>query len=502
MASLDSLQIKDVISSREIESRKLPGDSENCSYSKSVEKKSIMISIRKEPINNSYSESENNFMNSKSLGEVSNLLDNKYNEKYLNSVSNSKLKEKIDSFYLSQKMNSNQNQSEMNSSKLKEDIKKSKLTLKYKNIESEIINPGENKINVDIQIVLPNNEKINEKFAFDDSILSIKNKIKEIKGFPIESQILYLNSNELLDEDRIEDFEKKYNVFIINELYLILKNSKIKFKTSKKQFNITIFPLTKLEELKDEIYKNTYSLSGLQLISFNKNITLEKQSIEILDLNKDSSTLLAYLKNNEIKKEEIEESLDDLIFKYNEKHRKEHFKQLPLYIFNEENKADYEINCCNQKNPIINNIPIIIIDKNEYNNFIKILIHFQKYSKFKDYNILTEKFIIPNVSIEKINNKNKIGNFLTEKNIIKNEPIEKTNHINKKGNIFFAECKTSQNYYYKKDYQDLESKLKLPFGQDLLEFIEDWVRVVFNIIAEYVFFILKKKASIFLLPKM
>ena len=146
---------------------------------------------------------------------------------------------------------------------------------------------------------------------------------------------------------------------------------------------------------------------------------------------------------------------------------------MPLYIFNKEKASDYKILCTQGLEK--NNIPIIIIDDKEYNNFIKILEHFKNYEKFKNITILKEKFIISN----------KIFN--------------KPNHININNEKLFAECNSFSQIYNEREYKKYESDIKknLPKDLNLSNFFEEWVIILFNILTEYILFILRKQPLYF-----
>ena len=194
---------------------------------------------------------------------------------------------------------------------------------------------------------------------------------------------------------------------------------------------------------------------------------------------KDFSPVFRLIENKmNIKEKNIK--IDDLyenkinIFK--EEHQKNHFSQLPIYASKQEEKIGYKNNCSiNLKNHII---PIIIIDEKEYNNFMKILPYFKGYDKFKNINILNTKYIL---SYKKIN---------------------KINHINK--NIFFAEWSFSLNPYSNEENIKYENELKviLDANNKLIDFIEEWVRVLFNLMTEYILFVLNKNPLYFICKKL
>ena len=194
---------------------------------------------------------------------------------------------------------------------------------------------------------------------------------------------------------------------------------------------------------------------------------------EIINLNQDSLSFFNLLNNKIITEKEISNEITDLFTTYKKEHKKEKYIQLPLYIFNEEKASDYKILCTQDLEK--NNIPIIIIDDKEYNSFIKILEHFKNYRKFKNITILKKKFIIS----KKIFNK--------------------PNHINIKKQRFFAECHIFSQIYDDIEYKKYESDIKknLPKDLNLNSFIEEWVITLFNIMTEYVLFILKKQPLYF-----
>ena len=167
--------------------------------------------------------------------------------------------------------------------------------------------------------------------------------------------------------------------------------------------------------------------------------------------------------------------VEDKIEKYNETHQKKNFEQLPTYIFKQEPNLDYISNCSkiNEKR-----IPIININEKEYDYFMKLLPHFKVYSKYNNIKILNTKFICPNKKIE---------------------------HINKKENIFFAECSYNLIPYSKEEYLEYENQIKTELkGENILDvfnYIEEWVRCLFNIMADYIIFILYKKPIYYLCKK-
>jgi len=158
--------------------------------------------------------------------------------------------------------------------------------------------------------------------------------------------------------------------------------------------------------------------------------------------------------------------IKDKIKKYNDDHKEKNFEQLPNYIFKKENNLDYKSDCL-QLDIDEKKIPIIKINEKEYANFLKLLPYFREYSKFKNNKILNTKFICPNQKIE---------------------------HINKKENIFFSEC--CFNSYSTNEYLNYENQIKEELkGEniDIFNYIEEWVRCIFNIMADYILFILYKK---------
>ena len=92
-----------------------------------------------------------------------------------------------------------------------------------------------------IKITINNNQqKININYNPDLTIISIKNEIIEIYGYPIESQEIFLNNILLNDNDKISDLELKYNIFLIDQLTLSLKDRTIKFNYKNENFEIKI----------------------------------------------------------------------------------------------------------------------------------------------------------------------------------------------------------------------------------------------------------------------
>ena len=175
---------------------------------------------------------------------------------------------------------------------------------------------------------------------------------------------------------------------------------------------------------------------------------------------------------------DVYEIYEKKIKDYNKKHKIKHYKQLPIYIMQEENNLDYNINCLEKDKNV--NIPVIIINGKEYEKFKKILPYFQAYAKFKNNTILNSKFILP---------KNK---------------KDKINHINyEKDTIFIAESNFNSNYHLKKEYNEYSKLIEDQFlnSEELKNYIEEWVRTIFNILAEYINFILNKKSLYFFCDK-
>ena len=128
----------------------------------------------------------------------------------------------------------------------------------------------------------------------------------------------------------------------------------------------------------------------------------------------------------------------------------------------------------------VNSIPVIIINDKDYMYFMNVLKNTIKYSKFKNIEILNSKFIISN------------------------KGFKNQNHINIRNQELFAECNNIiSEIYSEKDYKVFESKLKgiLPSNVELNDFIEEWIRTVFNIISEYLLFVLQKKHLYFFCKK-
>lgn len=142
---------------------------------------------------------------------------------------------------------------------------------------------------------------------------------------------------------------------------------------------------------------------------------------------------------------------------------------MPNYIFKKENNLDYKSDCL-QLDIDEKKIPIIKINEKKYANFMELLPYFKEYSKFKNNKILNTKIICPNQKIE---------------------------HINKKENIFFSEC--CFNSYSTNEYLNNENQKKEELkGEniDIFNYIEEWVRCIFNIMADYILFIFLKNLYI------
>ena len=187
------------------------------------------------------------------------------------------------------------------------------------------------------------------------------------------------------------------------------------------------------------------------IIIVNKNIDANEISDQLINL-KENGNICFIIK--------------DKIKKYNDDHKEKNFEQLANYIFKKENNLDYKSDCL-QLDIDETKIPIIKINEKEYANFMKLLSYFKEYSKFKNNKILNTKFICSNQKIE---------------------------HINKKENIFFSEC--CFNSYSTNEYLNYENQIKEELkGEniDIFNYIKELVRCIFNIMADYILFILYKK---------
>ena len=208
----------------------------------------------------------------------------------------------------------------------------------------------------------------------------------------------------------------------------------------------------------------------------------------IIDFNLEAKELVNKYINNQLKvfnsiKNEIQikecfnasDIVENTIENYNETHQKYYFEQLPTYIFKQESLLDYESNCSEINEE---RIPIINISEKEYEHFMKLLPHFKEYSKYNKNKILNTKFICSNKKID---------------------------HLNLKENIFFAECSFSFIPYSKDEYLEYEKQIKTDLkGEnitDAFNYIEEWVRNIFNIMEDYIIFILYKKPIYYLCYK-
>ena len=135
-------------------------------------------------------------------------------------------------------------------------------------------------------------------------------------------------------------------------------------------------------------------------------------------------------------------------------------------------KKDYQI-ICNENNSL-DIIPVIVIEENNYDNFIKILPNFNKYSKYIGNKILNKELIISSKEFNKIN------------------------HINKNNRKFFAECINIEQIYSKEKKESFKKEIKkyIKKYEILWDYFQEWVRILFNIIVEYILFIQKKNLFI------
>ena len=220
--------------------------SNSLSFSKNKDRINDLNQISNEhnQLNKKENEPLNNLFESKMVEELN--LENNYEEenKSLNSSSNKDKK----NYYI--EIIKEEDKIEKEEQKI---LKQNKSLYKIKKIKNYDISynkkiEGESKI---IEITNnSNHQKININYNPDLTIISIKNTIKKYYGYSIESQEIFLNNILLNDNDIISDLELKYNIFLIDQLTLSLKDRTIKFNYKNENFEIKISNLTTFEELK------------------------------------------------------------------------------------------------------------------------------------------------------------------------------------------------------------------------------------------------------------
>ena len=101
--------------------------------------------------------------------------------------------------------------------------------------------------------------------------------------------------------------------------------------------------------------------------------------------------------------------------------------------------------------------------------------YFSRYEKFKNNKILYSKFIYPTKKLDEVN------------------------HIIEKDSIFFAECNYNSDLIINEDYYIYEDQIKgyLLKNENLSNYIEEWVRTMFNLMTDYILFILNQKPLYF-----
>ena len=182
-------------------------------------------------------------------------------------------------------------------------------------------------------------------------------------------------------------------------------------------------------------------------------------------------------------KKYIENSEGIKLIPYEVNHQPDHFQQTPIYLDKKPNTSflNYSKLCNNKVKPYdysdntINYLPIVIVNKDEYKGVLNFL---KTYFKYKDYTKITA---------------------LIEKLFIKEPDNYEINHQpNTSQASFFAEVTDTNNYskYNNNEIKNIVNQIKRQASSDNLFFqnnnfkkdIEQWVRDIMNILAEYIQF--------------
>ena len=127
-----------------------------------------------------------------------------------------------------------------------------------------------------------------------------------------------------------------------------------------------------------------------------------------------------------------------------------------------------------KKNNYYHNFPIIFINSEYYNGFLKLLNQSPKYKKFKDKNIF-KKLLIPS------------------------KVKYKYNHFN--SNLIIADVVENVDFYSLNDVIEIIDNIKLDIKGNYKELINDWIINIFEIISESFLFILNIKLCYDICPR-
>ena len=222
---------------------------------------------------------------------------------------------------------------------------------------------------------------------------------------------------------------------------------------------------------KEEDIKNNINQNEIE----NENDIIKKKTFKEEIRNSILSGKLEY--NN---KEILSEKLTNIINDYNQKHKRKNYEKIPDYISKKEDNCQLVKSCANQINENDEELPLIIIENNFYDEFSLFLENYIKYKEYKTTYILKDKLLIK---------KERLNNY---------EIFHKEKKSEENDNIFFAETISTSmtDLYNENQIKDIKQSLKIisnDFKTNFTDEIKKWVVTIFNIISDYIIFNLKDK---------
>ena len=169
-----------------------------------------------------------------------------------------------------------------------------------------------------------------------------------------------------------------------------------------------------------------------------------------------------------------------MINDYNQKHKRKNYEKIPDYISKKEDNCQLVKSCANQINENDEELPLIIIENNFYDEFSLFLENYIKYKEYKTTYILKDKLLIK---------KERLNNY---------EIFHKEKKSEENDNIFFAETISTSmtDLYNENQIKDIKQSLKIisnDFKTNFTDEIKKWVVTIFNVMSDYIIFNLKDK---------
>ena len=381
----------------------------------------------------------------------------------------------------------------------------------YENLE--ILNLESNEIidiNVFIKVIFINSLKelylINNPIKYYDLL--------NLCYFPSLNKINLSKNDELLQilSIKLRLYGYKMNNINTNRKVSILiapfqlKTKSIESCDYKNTFKIITKKNAQFKDIKHFFLKEVLEMKEQEEIENDNYIILDKNNENI-----DNYTIFFYSDKKNIIKEKIKLNNYYLIKEYNKIYEKTNkYEKLPKYTISEKYKEyNFNLNCKQKnikvneyknmyineyehkelftdflkRNDYYNNFPIIFIDSQYYNGFLKFL---EKSSKYKKYN-----------------------NKEAFKKLLISSDLKNNNKHSKKESIIVAEIIENAyiNFYSIENIIDIINSIKLlskgvykELKMDYKQLINDWILTIFDLLAECLLFVLKINTSYCICP--